>query len=117
MLLRDLHVSLLASIGFGQGVDLNRLEVVQLFTSLLDLLLVRLRVHYEDQGVVVFDGSDGAFAGDWVEDHGIFVVSGELLVGHSLDLVGHGSHLGLGTAEDNLSANLVLPDGLNSYRG
>ena len=115
MLLGDLDIGLLASIRSDQSVDLNWLDAVQLLTGLLDLFLVRLRVHYEDQGVVVFDGADGTFARDWMTDNGVFVVGGELLVRHSLDLVSYCGRVSLGSVESDLCPYLLLLDSLSSY--
>ena len=52
-----------------QGVDLDGVNIVQLLESLLDLSLVCLDIHNEDEGVVLLDLLHGALSVERVDDN------------------------------------------------
>ena len=59
-----------------QSVDLDCLYIVQLLQSLLDLSLVCLDIHNEDQRIVLLDFFHRTFRIQWVNDDFMVVESG-----------------------------------------
>ena len=59
-----------------ESVDLDSLDIVQLLQSLLDLSLVCLDIHNEDQRVVLLDFFHRTFRIQWVNDDLVVVESG-----------------------------------------
>mmetsp|Transcript_22217 Transcript_22217/g.44962 ORF Transcript_22217/g.44962 Transcript_22217/m.44962 type:complete len:203 (-) Transcript_22217:58-666(-) len=67
------HVALLEPPGCNKSVDLVALNVVQVLNGRLDLALVGLDVHNEDEGVGVFDELHGGLGGEGVLDDRVLV--------------------------------------------
>lgn len=57
-------------------VDLLNFEVIEILACLFDLSFVCFFVNNEDEGIVIFDGLDGALSGEWVLDDGEFIPCG-----------------------------------------
>ena len=85
VVLAESDVALLESPWGDQCVDLFAFNVVQFSDSILDLSLVGLDVHNEDQRIAVFDQFHGGFCCEGVFDNGVLVQSA--LLGNTLGLV------------------------------
>ena len=75
-------VSLLGTVGSDQSVDVFNVDFVQFLNGLLDLVLVGLDVHLEDEDVTVFDLLHSGFRGNGGDDD--LVVVHAVVVGDSL---------------------------------
>ena len=82
-----------------QGVDLERLDVVQLLDRLLDLALVRLDVDDEDERVVLLDLLHGRLGVERVHDRAVRVHARQRRDRLALVLGRTGEGEGLGAAE------------------
>ena len=72
------NVSLLVTIGSVKRVDLLDLDSVEVGAGLTDSWLGGALVNEEDEGVLVFDGLDGALRAQWVLHDGVHIVCGQL---------------------------------------
>lgn len=66
MVLRELNVGLLQSVGSNKSVDLGGVDVVQFLYGILNLMFVGTDINNEDKGVVIFDVLHGALSGEGV---------------------------------------------------
>merc|ERR1711865_1131375 len=79
VVLRQVHIGFLLSIGPDEGVDLCALNIVKCLHSLLDFKLARFYVDNENKGVDLLDLLHGRLGGQWVLDNRILVQFGEVL--------------------------------------
>ena len=101
-------VGFLESVWSDQGVDWLDLDVIKILTSFLDHWLVSSAVNDENQGVVVFNGLDCAFSGEWVLNDGILIPGLFLLYDLSLILGSSGFLKGLGSSECDWAPDFVF---------
>lgn len=99
-------VSLLGTIWSDQGVDLLNVNLVQLLNGSLDLVLVGLDAHLQNQGVTVLNLLDGGLRGNWRLDDLVSVQSGVVWDGLSGVSWGSGQLQGLWQSEGSVGSNL-----------
>jgi hypothetical protein len=90
-----------------ESVDLDGLDVVQLLEGLLDLTLVRLDIHDENQGVVLLDLLHGALGVEGVQDDLVGVEARSMGDGLAGVLGRPGELEGLGAVEGGRGADLA----------
>ena len=99
MVLAELDVSLLSSLGGDKSVDSVSLDGIKLLYSILDLTLVALDVNNEDKGVGILDQLHGGLSGQGVLDDRE-LVKDILLGGRLLSVLGYRRKVyGLSTVE------------------
>jgi hypothetical protein len=69
MVLAELNVSLLSSLGGDKSVDSVSLDGIKLLNSVLDLTLVALNVNNENKGVGILNQLHGRLSGQGVLDN------------------------------------------------
>ena len=107
----EYDVGILVSIGADESVDSFNLDVVHLFTSFTDGVLVGPAVNDEHERVVVFNHFHCAFASHWVLDDGVLVPGDLLLIADSTVLGLSGQLKGVGSFEchgSSLSVGLLF---------
>lgn len=100
-------VCLLGTVRSNQSVNVKNIDLVQLLDGSFDLMLVRLEVDLEHQGVGVLDLLHGGLSGNGRDNNLVGIHSG--VVGHGLSGVAWGSSQlqGLGQPEGGASSDLV----------
>ena len=73
MFLGEDDISFLISSGTDEGVNSLNLDSVKFLAGLADHVLAGTTVYNEHEGVVIFNGFDGAFGAQRVFDHGVLV--------------------------------------------
>ena len=109
------HVGLLFSVGSHEGIDSLDLDFVQFLAGLLDNGLLGASVADEHEGVVVFNGLDGAFGAHGVLDDGVGVENNGLVGSDSESNRVSLLSLGDGATEGNLVPHLSLPGLVGSF--
>lgn len=90
-----------------EGVDLDGVNIVQLLQGLLDLALVCLDIHNEDEGVVLLDLLHGALRVERVQDD-LGGIEGGLAGNRHTGVLGRPRELeGLGAVEGGRGADLA----------
>ncbi len=101
----ELDVSLLEAVGSDQSVNSVNLDIVQLLSRSLYLLLVGSQRDDEHQGVAVLNVLHGSLGGQGVLDHIESLGSLDLLVGLDSDLGVSSKLKSLGLVEVNLGVD------------
>ena len=102
------NVGLLLSSWSVKSVDFLNLDFVELLASLSDHFLVSFLVNNENESVVILNGLDGGFTGEWVLDDSESVKSVVRPDGSEEDLSASLLNLSLRSSEGDLVPNLVL---------
>jgi hypothetical protein len=106
-----------------ESVDLDGVDIVQLLEGQLDLSLVRLDVHNENQGVVLLNLLHGTLSVERVKDNLVGVETGLMrdrlagVLGRPRELKGLGTVEGGGSADLARLMRLIEPKDLSTENG
>jgi hypothetical protein len=106
-----------------ESVDLDGVDIVQLLEGQLDLSLVRLDVHNENQGVVLLNLLHGTLSVERVKDNLVGVETGLMrdrlagVLGRPRELKGLGTVEGGGSADLARLVRLIEPKDLSTENG